>query len=155
MPSMRIDAGDLCIREVVVAAPNASLLDVAGLMRTHHVGDVVIIEHCEGRAYPMGIVTDRDIVILGVVDAPDRLGDLIAKDLVTRPLVTIREHESIDSALEIMREKGVRRVPVVDDQGVLVGILSTDDMIELLGDRLQRITGLFARGRQIEQRERP
>jgi CBS domain-containing protein len=152
---MRVDVGDLCIREVVVAAPDASLLDVAGLMRTHHVGDVIIIEHRDGRAYPIGIVTDRDIVILGVVEAPDRLHDLIAKDLLTRPLVTVREHESIDAALEIMQDKGVRRIPVIDDEGVLVGILSIDDMIEVLGERLRRITGLFARGRQLEQRERP
>jgi CBS domain-containing protein len=152
---MRIDVGDLCIREVVVAAPDASLLDVAGLMRTHHVGDVIIIEHRGGRAYPIGIVTDRDVVILGVVEAADRLGDLIANDLITRPLVTVREHESIDAALDLMQAKGVRRVPVVDDEGALVGILSTDDMIGVLGERLGRITGLFARGRQIEQRERP
>lgn len=152
---MQIDVGDLCTRAVIVASPNASLLDIAGLMRMHHIGDIVITEQRDERAHPIGIVTDRDIVLLGVVEAADRLPDLVAKDLLTRPLVTVGEHENIDSALEVMQAKGVRRVPVVDEEGALVGILSVDDMIEFLGERLRRITGLFARGCQIERSERP
>lgn len=149
------DVGSLCTREVVTATPDTPLLDVASLMRTHHVGDVVIVEQRGHRSHPIGIVTDRDIVLGGVVDAADRLRDLVAQDLITHELVTIREDDNIDLALDVMQDNGVRRVPVVDDDGALVGILSIDDLIECLGERLRQISGLFARGQENEERERP
>jgi CBS domain-containing protein len=151
---MQLDVGNLCTREVVVATPDTPVREVAKLMRVHQVGDVVIVERRGDGDHPIGIVTDRDIVIRGVVEACDRVGNLAANELLAHPLVTIGEHDNIDRALEVMQAKGVRRVPVVDDSGILSGILSVDDLIECLGERLQLITRLFARGQQNEQRQR-
>jgi CBS domain-containing protein len=151
---MLVNVGAVCVRDVVVARRDEPLLEVANLMRRHHVGDVVIVEHgAEGRR-PMGIITDRDIVLMGVVEAFDRLGQLVAGDLVTRPLLTVREHDTVDGALEVMQAGGVRRVVVVDEDDVLVGILTVDDLIDLFAERLHRLSVLFDRGLRTEQEQR-
>lgn len=151
---MIVNAGAICIREVVIAQGSTPLLDVAKLMRYHHVGDVVIVEHRDDVNYPIGIITDRDIVLMGVVDAFDRLGELVASDLLTRQIVTVREADTVDDALDIMHAGGVRRLPVVDEAGMLVGILTVDDLIDQFAERLHRLSMLFERGRVVEQSQR-
>jgi CBS domain-containing protein len=111
------NVGAVCVRQVVVAEGNESVLELARLMRQHHVGDVVIVDRRGDKSYPSGIVTDRDIVVDALVTSPENLGELTARDLVKRELVSVREDQNIDDALEIMRVHGVRRAPVVDDKG--------------------------------------
>jgi CBS domain-containing protein len=151
---MFVTVGAICIRDVVIAQREEPLLDVAKLMRRHHVGNVVIVERRPESNQPIGIITDRDIVLMGVVDAFDQLGQLVASDLLTRPLVTVHERDTVDGALEIMQMAGIRRVVVVDDDHALVGILSVDDLIDLFAERLHRVSVLFDRGRRIEEDQR-
>jgi CBS domain-containing protein len=120
--------------EVVTVAPQATLLEVARLMRTHHVGSVIVVEeHC-----PVGIVTDRDIVVKVVAAELDPTA-VQAKDLTVAPpsLVNIN-YDPLDVAT-IMRARGVRRLPVVDERRHLLGVITLDDMLELLG---KEISGL-------------
>lgn len=152
---MRMNVGSVCIRETVIALGTEPVLDVARLMRSHHVGDVVIVEERNGVNYPTGILTDRDIVLEGVVEAPDRLSQLVADDLIIRPLVTVHEDDSIDHALEIMTGQGVRRLPVVDDSSALVGILAVDDLIEFFAGRLAALAKLVQREQRMERDYRP
>jgi CBS domain-containing protein len=152
---LKMDVGGVCTREVVVVRGTDTVHEVASLMRAHHVGDVVIVERRDGLSYPTGILTDRDIVLAGVVQALDRLAQLVAADLVTRPLVTVRERDAIDDALEIMRTHGVRRVPVVDDAGALVGILAVDDLLELFAGHLASLVTLIGRQQRMERDRRP
>lgn len=149
------NVGAVCVREVVVAEGNETVLELARLMRHHHVGDVIIVDRRGDKNYPSGIVTDRDIVVDGLMTSPENLGEMKASDLVKRSLVSVREDQDIDDALEVMRENGIRRAPVVDDEGALVGILAVDDIVELFADRLCKLSNLFTRQQRIERADRP
>ena len=150
-----MNVGTVCTRAVIVAEGTATVLDIATLMRAHHVGDVVIVENREGVNYPTGILTDRDIVVEGVVEVLDRLPTLLADDLITRPLVSVSERDNIDHAIEIMRAQGVRRLPVVNDAGALVGLLAYDDLVEFFAGRLAGLAAVVAREERMERDDRP
>jgi CBS domain-containing protein len=142
------------VREVVFGYAEESVLDIAKRMREYHVGAVVLAREEGGARYPIGIVTDRDIVIEAVAPAAEELGEIVAKDLLVRELVTVGEGDSVDDALEVMRKNGVRRVPVVGDEGELIGILAVDDLVELFADRLAELAVLFSREQRIERETR-
>lgn len=148
-----MEVGEICTREVVTVEPQCALLEAAELMRIYHVGDVVVVSSGEGGVEPLGVVTDRDIVIGALLPAPEKLRELVAGDLVNKPLVTVREHESVDQALNRMCEQGVRRAPVIDDHGALVGILSEADLTQMLTARLAVLAGIDERRRLNEERE--
>lgn len=137
--------GELCNREVVVAAPATTVTAAAKLMRRHHVGSIVVVDEGEGRLrIPVGIVTDRDIVM--EVCAPELDPDLITVgDIMSRELVTAGENEGILETMEIMRYKGVRRIPVVGPDRQLTGIVSVDDLLDVLAEELGELTKVLAR----------
>lgn len=120
--------GDICNRNVVVAPKTEMVVDAAKRMRMAHVGDVVVVEDRQGQHVPVGIVTDRDIVVGLVASDADHLKYLTLDDMMTEDLVTAKEQDSIEAALLRMRERGVRRLPIVADTGALVGILTMDDL---------------------------
>lgn len=121
-------AGDICNRHVVVAPKTETVVDAAKRMRMAHVGDIIVVEARQGRHVPIGIVTDRDIVVSLVAGDADHLKYLSLDDMMTDDLVTAKEQDSLEAALLRMRERGVRRLPVVDAAGTLVGILTMDDL---------------------------
>jgi CBS domain-containing protein len=121
-------AGDICNRNVVVAPKTETVVDAAKRMRMAHVGDIIVVEARQGRHVPVGIVTDRDIVVSLVAGDADHVSYLNLDDMMSDDLVTAKEQDSIEAALLRMRERGVRRLPVVDAAGTLVGILTLDDL---------------------------
>ena len=123
-------------------------------MRHYHVGTVVICEQLNGgRRVPVGIVTDRDIVV--EVVAPElRAETLTAGDIMGAELATVRESEGMLQALQIMRYKGVRRLPVVGDDGQLIGLIAVDDILEVLADELTDISKVLGTERSIEAANR-
>jgi CBS domain-containing protein len=137
--------GEICNREVVIAEKALSVVDAARLMRTHHVGDLVVVE---GR-HPVGIVTDRDIVV-EVVAAGVNPEALAVADIMGPEVATVRESEGLFEALRYMRDKGVRRVPVVDREDGLVGILTLDDLLSLLAEEMTELAKLVSHERQRE-----
>lgn len=146
--------GTVCTREVVTAGRESPVGELAQLMRSRHVGDVVIVESRDGRRYPVGMVTDRDLVLEVMAEGLDA-GAVVAGDLLTEPLVVVEESEELDQALARMRAHGVRRLPVVDVGGVLVGLLSSDDVIEMLSDQVGDLALLVTREQRHEQQRRP
>ena len=146
--------GTVCNRETVIARAEDTIVEVAKLMRRHHVGDVVVIEPGEGGNVPIGILTDRDLVmeILAQELSPDTV---TVGDIMSDQIVTAREDDGIWDTLQRMRVKGVRRVPVVDARGGLVGILALDDLLELLAGELADVAKIFRReeGRERTSRE--
>lgn len=151
-----MSVGSFCNREVVVANRDAGVAELAGLMREHHVGSVVIVDDDHGASRPVGVVTDRDIVIeLVAMTAP--MAELSAGDLMSYELLTATEDDGLWETMQRMRSRGVRRVPVVDAEGSLVGILTADDVLELLAGELGDFARLMARGqgRERETRSRP
>jgi len=136
--------GDICVREVLVATPDTTITEAARLMRQHHVGDLVIVAEENGSRVPTGIVTDRDIVLSVIATRLDpsifTIGDLVAEKLVT-----VREDLGVFECIQKMRTKGVRRMPVLDAQDKLVGIVSVDDLVQLLGRELGELGRLISR----------
>ena len=142
--------GEICSREVVYATRETTVQAAAKLMRHYHVGTVVVVDELSGSRMPIGIVTDRDVVVeVNAVDLNPNVitvGDIMAPDLVT-----VREDEGLLEAMEIMRFKGVRRLPVVTREGRLVGIISIDDLLEVLAEEMSGMTRIVGRERAHEQ----
>lgn len=146
--------GEFCNREVVIVKGDESLKVVAELMRTHHVGDVVLIKEEHQKRIPMGIITDRDLVLEILVPGLE-LEKVAAKDIMTEPLCLIHENNSLFDALELMKERGIRRLPVVDDANALVGILTIDDLIEILTEMIGCISDVIKVQPKQEKRRLP
>lgn len=141
--------GEICSREVVIAHRDENLLSAAKLMRQYHVGDVVVVEERDGKRIPIGMLTDRDIVVKVVAQELDPCHLAIA-EVMTAGLETIRETEEILPTAERMRTLGIRRLPVVDDAGALVGIVTMDDLIDLLAEELRDLAAIAAREQRRE-----
>lgn len=146
--------GEVCNREVVVVEPEADALQASQLMREFHVGDLVVVE-CRGEEnLPLGIVTDRDLVLEVLAQGVDP-ASVVMKDLMGEALETVNEDEALIDTLQRMREKGLRRMPVVNDSGMLQGILTMEDILELLAEELMDVVALGVRQRQKEKQQRP
>jgi CBS domain-containing protein len=146
-------AGEVCNRQVVFTRAEASILDAVALMKAHHVGDVVVVRDPDGERVPIGILTDRDVAL--AVDRLLRLPRLRVADLMSADLVTSPEHASLYDVLKKMQSHGIRRLPVVNDSGGLEGILTFDDVIELLSEELTDLAKLVARAQKREGAARP
>jgi CBS domain-containing protein len=122
--------GPMIAKEVVTAKPKDTLAAVAKLMEQHNVGAIVVTEQDR----PVGIVTDRDLALAVCVRGASR--EEHVQKVMTCPVSTIRQSEGIYKATQHIMEKAVRRLPVVDDVGRLVGLVSLDDLLLLLSREL-------------------
>lgn len=118
---------DICNRKVIDCKATMAVSEAAKLMRKHHVGTLVVVEQPNGERLPIGIITDRDIVISVIAAAIDPQTVTVG-DIMSRRPATCGEDEELFDAIETMRSRGVRRLPVVNDKGGLVGILAADDI---------------------------
>ena len=98
--------GDLAIRQVVVASRETPVLDAAKLMRQYHVGDIVVTDEIDGKRRPVGIVTDRDIVLEVLAQEVD-VTKISVGDIMSGDLLTVREPEGIFQTIQLMRAKGL------------------------------------------------
>lgn len=143
-------AGELCTRETVIIYENENIMEAAKLMKKFHVGDLVVVEESEDGRIPIGIVTDRDIVV-EVVAFEANPSDILVKDIMSKDLLIAKEKDDIYEVLERMKDKGVKRVPVVDIYGYLVGILSSDDILELISEELNDLVKILYKEVEKEQ----
>ena len=148
-----MSAGEYCNRGVVVVTRNESVREAVNLMRSHHVGDVVVVDKEGGEPIPQGILTDRDIVLEILAEDVD-LDAVNVGDVMSHELVTVDEDTRLMDVIKIMRAKGVRRMPVVNKRGALVGILTVDDVIELVAEQLADIVTLISRESAKEMQRR-
>ena len=123
------------------------------LMRKHHVGDLIVIDGAGGQAVPVGIVTDRDIVVSVIALGLDPAG-LQVDDIMSDDLLTCREDDDVYETIEHMRLRGIRRVPVVNGAGGLTGIVSVDDLLEFLAEEMGDLSRISASGQAHEKRAR-
>jgi CBS domain-containing protein len=142
---------NICQKNPVTVRRSDDLLKAAQLMREKHIGYLVVVEPdvAHGAQRPIGVLTDRDIVITVVARETDPRS-LRVEDIMTRQPVTASTADSIDKALQDMRRVGVRRLPVVGPRGELVGILSLDDVLEVLAGELQNVAGSIRNEQVIE-----
>lgn len=138
----------LCHRVVVTIHRQATAEDAARLMRSSHVGDLVVVEAVNTRA-PVGMITDRDIVVeviaQGLAPARTSVGSVMSS-----PVLTLREDDGFFEALDKMSKRGVRRAPVVDRDGHLQGLISIDDLVQLLARELAKLGTLIGQGQTTE-----
>ena len=137
-----MSVGEICNRKVVIMNRHESVLDAARLMREQHVGDVVVVDEHEGRRIPVGIISDRDVIV-EVLAKEVSLESVTVGDVMSNHLLIAQEGDEFLDTIKRMRTRGVRRVPVVDATGVLVGILTLDDLIELISEQLSDLVRLL------------
>ena len=141
--------GEFCNREVVFATRKTTIPAAAQLMRKSHVGDLVVVDVVNGRRVPVGIVTDRDIVVEIIAKSLD-FNDFTVGDIMSPQLVSVQESEGVFETIELMRNKGVRRIPVVDREGGLEGVVSADDILDLLAEEMTELAKVSPRERSRE-----
>jgi CBS domain-containing protein len=145
---------DYCSQEAITVKRGYSLLETAQLMRDQHVGCVVVVDEDPTGKRPVGILTDRDIVV-GVLAQTDRQLHLIrVDDVMTRNPVQAKATDDLSDTLMVMRARGIRRMPVVSSEGTLAGVLSFDDILDYIQDEVSDLARLVGRERRRERIER-
>lgn len=133
--------GKICTKPVVTASAQMTVEQAARAMRSKNVGALIVVN--AGR--PVGMLTDRDIAIEVVAKGLDpdaaRVGDVMH-----RKPVTILQEQGILDAVKTFARTGVRRLPVVTKNGVLVGVIAVDDVIVLLGNEMGHLAGALSAG---------
>jgi CBS domain-containing protein len=145
-------AADICRNPVVTATAATPLVELARQMRSNHVGSVVVVSG-DGARKPVGIVTDRDIVVEVVAMGLDAT-TMTAGDIMTQPAAVSEADADVLWALKIMRDRGVRRLPVVDAKGELAGMLAFDDLMQHLGSSIGDIAQMIGTERVVESNRR-
>lgn len=144
---------ELCVLDIACCHKGTTIAEAARLMRQHHTGDLVVTDESDGTQEPVGIVTDRDIVMEVVAKGndPDRIqvGEVMAS-----PLVVASGTENVDTAIERMRSHGVRRLPIVDDSGTVFGILTLDDLYRALAEHTSALAAIVTKEQTRESRGR-
>jgi predicted transcriptional regulator len=153
--SKQMKVGEVCKGNVVTIEARDELVTAAQRMRERHVGYLVVVEPFAGAggersgARPIGVLTDRDLVVTVMARGVDA-STLKVEDVMTRRPVTVREDEMLSAAIGRMRGVGVRRLPVVDSAGALVGIIALDDVLDFVAGQLESVVGSIRQEQRTE-----
>lgn len=145
--------GEICTVQTVCCTRTESVQGAAILMRRHHVGDLVVVDLEDGVNRPVGILTDRDIVVSVIAPGLDP-SSLQAGDIMSVDLLTAHDTDDVYETIERMRLRGIRRVPVVDGSGNLNGIVSADDLLEFLAEEMGELSRISSWQQARERRAR-
>ncbi len=148
-----MQVGLVCTRHVTCLEPTDTALRAAHVMREECVGAIVVVERREGKRIPLGIVTDRDLVVRLLAVEPERFSRARLAELMPDSIVSCREADEVSDALEAMKRHGVRRMPVIDSSGDLCGLVALDDALRALADDMARI-GLLVSGQRLTEARR-
>ena len=143
---------DLCSENLICVERSSSLTNAAKLMRNHHVGGLVVIES-NGKNKPVGMLTDRDIVmstIAGNLPPSTKVENVMSKNVVT-----VTADSGIAEVVDHMAAEGIRRIIVVDESGNACGLVSTDDILQLVAREIYSLGQLVAREITNETVHRP
>jgi len=125
------------VGEVVTVAPDRRLADAAALLRDRDVGCLVVTD--EG--CPVGMLTDRDVALATLAENVDA-GAVVVDSVMQRPAITIEHAAPLREAVQRMRERGVRRLPIVDEAGKLTGLVTADDLVSVIVNELIAVKGV-------------
>jgi CBS domain-containing protein len=141
--------------DVVFCSRKTTILEAARMMRQHHAGDLIVVDGADEERTPAGIITDRDIVVEVLGRELDPAITAVEQVMVKLShLVVARDTEDLGEAAERMRAHGVRRLPVVDHAGILVGVVTLDDLLLQLARNANVLAEIVAREQAHEQRAR-
>jgi CBS domain-containing protein len=130
---------ELCNNKVVTVTSEDTVFYACKLLRNEHVGCLVVVDLYEGNSKPIGIITDRDVVVK--VIAPDVvINKVLVKDVIDSKFITANINDDPHTALVLMRKHGIRRIPIINDTGELEGIITIDDLFEYLSNELNQLT---------------
>ncbi len=133
--------GRICTKPVVTASRDMTVAEAARLMRAKNVGTVVVVN---GRK-PIGLLTDRDIAV-GVVGQGKDPTTTLMGHVMRKSLTVIRDTAGILDVAKLLGKTGLRRLPVVNKAGAMVGIIALDDVMMLLGNEMAHMASGLARG---------
>jgi len=133
---------DICNPSVSVAYPGQPLAEAARKLRDQRVGALIVVEETDKLRQPIGIVTDRDVVRRQLSKSAD-LYCLLVRDVMTPQPLTLHPEQSLESAVEALNARGVRRAPLVNSIGGLVGIISLDDIYPAIVKQMLSLAQLF------------
>ncbi|MGV3580998.1 MAG: CBS domain-containing protein [Methylophilus sp.] len=145
--------GAICSREIITVQRDATVLHAAMLMRQYHVGDVVVVKKLKDKIVPVGIVTDRDLIIEVVATELD-CNVITVGDIMVTSLTVVKDSASVLEALHLMTNKGIRRLPVIDSSGSLIGIVTLDDLLLLFAKEIGLVSKLVTREQKNEASKR-
>ncbi len=143
--------GHICESDVVTTSADTSLAAAAADMRRSQVGALVVVEERNGAVWPVGIVTDRDIAV--ALTTRDASKTTQVGDVMSRNLIVASGHDDFFDGLSKMRRFGVRRLPIIALDGRLSGIITLDDMIDVLSAKLREAAAVVPRERRVEARQ--
>lgn len=144
---------DLCVLDVACCTRDIPVTAAARLMREQHTGSLIVIDNADEEREPVGIITDRDIVVEVLAQGrnPDKttVGEVMSKQLV---IASGSEDTSL--ALGRMVAHGVRRIPIVDDEDLVVGVVTLDDLLRVHAEQANSLAQVVSREQTREQRAR-
>ncbi len=138
-----MNVGEICSKNFIYVLHKDSVLDVARIMREQHVGSVVVVDNMNGEIRPQGLITEHDLV-LEVLAAKIDPSALKAEDILTCELICVTETHDVREALKYLRYYGVRRAPVVNVNGLLVGLFSIEDALAKLSKEFSELMQLLS-----------
>ena len=119
-------AHDIMTANPVCVTPESAVRDAARVMQRENVGVVPVVDDV-GSKRLLGVLTDRDIAIRAVAEG--RGLDVTVSEIMTRNVTTCRSEDDVDALMRTMGEEQIRRIPVVDEAGALVGIIAQADLV--------------------------
>lgn len=138
---------------IVTASPETTAVQAARLMREHHVGSLVVVDEHSASGKPLGILTDRDLVLAVMAEELDpalfTVGDVMSTDLVTASAEC-----DVRDAVRLLREHRLRRLIVLDDAGRVVGVAALEDLLEALSSELSELVLALRGARDRERTQR-
>ena len=147
----RVSIVDFIQDHVVSISANETLLEAAKLMRSQCVGDLVVVEDTHHGKLPIGIVTDRDLVVGAIAPGLKNFDEVRVQELMGKGgLETANADADVFSVISQMTRGKIRRLPVVNDLGFLVGIVCYDDVVRYLGEQMTLLSKLAGTQRKWE-----
>ena len=144
---------DICVLDVACCVRNTSILAAARMMRVHHTGDLIVVDDPGDDRVPVGIVTDRDIVVEVLAKELDPYKTTVGEIMSSRLVIAGGSEDTAD-AMERMRAHGVRRVPVVDSAGGVLGIVTLDNILKVHAAQATALVDIVSKEQAHEQRAR-
>jgi CBS domain-containing protein len=144
---------EVCVLDVVCCGRDTGIIEAARMMRKHHAGDLIVVDDPYGGRTPVGILTDRDIVVEVLGNELDAATTTVAQ-VMSNKLVIAEASEDTAVAVERMHLHGVRRLPVVNRAGSLIGVFTLDDALKLHAARAAEFVDITQKGQTHERRTR-